>query len=79
MVRFFLVAHAPLLKVVRNHYQESKCPVQGGVGMLPAYWFYWKRKPENKMGRVGTTVVLTFAVWVGFVGGHFVNNVRGLL
>jgi hypothetical protein len=49
------------------------------LGMLPSYWYYWKRKPENKMGRVGTTMVLAFAVWVGFVGGHFVNNVRGLL
>ena len=49
------------------------------LGMLPAYWYYWKKKPENKMARVGTTLVLTFAVWVGFVGGHFVNNVRGLL
>jgi hypothetical protein len=49
------------------------------LGMLPAYWYYWKKKPECKMGRIGTTLVLTFAVWVGFVGGHFVNNVRGLL
>ena len=49
------------------------------MGMLPAYWYYWKKKPENKMGRIGTTLVLTFAVWVAFVGGHFVNNVRGLL
>jgi len=49
------------------------------LGMLPAYWYYWKKKPENKMARVGTTLVLTFAVWVGFLGGHFVNNVRGLL
>ncbi len=49
------------------------------LGMLPAYWYFWKLRPENKMARVGTTLVLTFAVWVGFVGGHFVNNVRGLL
>jgi hypothetical protein len=49
------------------------------LGMLPAYWYYWKKKPENKGGRVGTTLVLAFATWVGFIGGHFVNNVRGLL
>jgi hypothetical protein len=49
------------------------------LGTLPAYWYYWKRKPESKQGRVGTTLVLALAVWVAFIGGHFVNNVRGLL
>jgi hypothetical protein len=49
------------------------------LGMLPAYWYYWKRRPENKAARVGTTLVLAFAVWIGFIFGHIVNNVRGLL
>jgi len=49
------------------------------LGMLPAYWYFWKRRPDLKSARVGTTLVLTLAVWVGFIGGHFVNNVRGLL
>jgi hypothetical protein len=50
-----------------------------GLGMLPAYWYFWKRAPEKKQARAGVTLVLAFAVWVGFLGGHFVNNVRGLL
>ena len=49
------------------------------LGMLPAYWYFWKRRPDIKHARVGTTLVLALAVWVGFIGGHFVNNVRGLL
>ena len=49
------------------------------LGMLPAYWYFWKRRPENKMARTGTTLLLAFAVWFGFIAGHLVNNVRGLL
>jgi hypothetical protein len=50
-----------------------------GLGMLPAYWYFWKRRPEDRLARTGLTTVLAFAVWVGFLGGHFVNNVRGIL
>ena len=49
------------------------------LGMLPAYWYFWKRRPENKVARTGTTLLLAFAVWFGFIAGHLVNNVRGLL
>lgn len=49
------------------------------LGMLPAYWYFWKRNPEVKIGRVGTTVALALAVWFSFLAGHYVNNVRGLL
>ena len=47
------------------------------AGMLPAYWYYWKRRPEARLTRVMITVLLALSVWYGFIIGHVVNNVRG--
>lgn len=48
-----------------------------GLGMLPAYWYFWKRRPEQRMTRTMITVILALIVWWSFIVGHIVNNVRG--
>ncbi|TZG27219.1 hypothetical protein [Sphingomonas montanisoli] len=52
-----------------------------GLALLPVYWLLWHRIPtaEAKGARKGVTVFIAIAVWVGFLGGHIVNNVRGLM
>jgi hypothetical protein len=50
-----------------------------GVGLLPAYWFFWKnaRDPDYDSVRRWLTVVLAAMCWFVFLTGHILNNVRG--
>ena len=50
-----------------------------GLGILPAYWYYW-RKPlveDHARTRAFLTGVLAFIVWWSFLVGHILNNIRG--
>ena len=47
------------------------------AAMLPAYWYFWKKRPDLKLARGMTTVVIAGIVWWSFVVGNIVNNVRG--
>ena len=51
-----------------------------GLGLLPAYWYYWQgaRSGENSRMRVALTSFLAFIVWWNFLVGHIVNNIRGI-
>jgi hypothetical protein len=51
-----------------------------GLALLPVYWLMWRRVPlgEQQRTRRALTVFLAVSVWVGFLGGHIVNNARGL-
>jgi hypothetical protein len=51
-----------------------------GLGVLPAYWYFWTRErgPEYARTRAMLTTVLAFCVWWGFLVGHLTNNIRGL-
>ena len=50
-----------------------------GLGMLPAYWFYWRAPlaEEHARTRAVLTGLLAFIVWWNFLAGHILNNVRG--
>jgi len=51
-----------------------------GLGLLPAYWFFW-RQPltvEGAAARQWLTWTLAFVVWWNFLVGHVLNNIRGL-
>ena len=50
-----------------------------GLGLLPAYWFFWKNahNPEYDSARRWLTVVIAGLCWYMFLVGHIVNNVRG--
>jgi hypothetical protein len=50
-----------------------------GLGLLPAYWYFWKnaRTPEFDSVRKWLTVTLAGMCWCIFLIGQTVNNVRG--
>lgn len=52
-----------------------------GLGMLPAYWFFWQTPlvPEYAATRRYITWMLAFIVWWGYLIGHILNNIKGLL
>jgi hypothetical protein len=50
-----------------------------GLGILPAYLYYW-RKPlagDQARTRAVLTSLLAFVVWWSFLVGHILNNIRG--
>ena len=49
------------------------------LGVLPAYWYFWRRRPEYRGARAILTLYLAATVWFGFLVGNLVNNVRGLV
>jgi hypothetical protein len=52
-----------------------------GLGLLPAYWQVWQQPIETRAtsARRALTWLLAFFVWWGFIVGHVLNNIRGLL
>jgi hypothetical protein len=50
-----------------------------GLGMLPAYWYFWRAPlaAEYARTRAVLTALLAFIVWWGFLVGHILNNIRG--
>jgi len=50
-----------------------------GLGMLPAYWYYWRQPLSQEYARTRATMsaVLALAVWWSFIVGHVLNNIRG--
>ncbi len=51
-----------------------------GLALLPVYWLMWQRIPlsQQKGTRRALTLFIAVSVWIGFLGGHIVNNARGL-
>jgi hypothetical protein len=51
-----------------------------GLGLLPAYWHYWRTVPvtEGVPTRRFLTTVLMLGVWWNLVIGHILMNVKGL-
>ncbi len=50
-----------------------------GLGVLPAYWYYWRQPlaAEHARTRAMLTALLAFIVWWNFLVGHILNNIRG--
>jgi heme A synthase len=50
-----------------------------GAGLLPAYWYFWRRPTAEHAGiRRLVTVFLALSVWYAFVVGHVANDFRGV-
>jgi hypothetical protein len=51
-----------------------------GLGLLPAYWFFWRQPPtvDGVVARRYLTWMLAFIIWWNFLVGHVLNNIRGL-
>jgi hypothetical protein len=50
-----------------------------GLGVLPAYWYFWRPGTAERYARVraALTALLAFVVWWNFLVGHVLNNIRG--
>jgi len=50
-----------------------------GLGLLPAYWYYWhgSRAKDYAATRAIVTALLAVIVWYSFVTGHVLNDIRG--
>ncbi len=54
--------------------------VSMGMGLLPAYWYFWRQplSEEHAGVRKWLTVFLAFSVWYAFLVGHTANDFRGV-
>jgi hypothetical protein len=52
-----------------------------GLGLLPAYWHFWRQPlaANTAAARRCLTWLLAFFAWWGFIAGHILNNIKGLL
>jgi hypothetical protein len=50
-----------------------------GLGILPAYWYFWRQPLAHNHAstRAVLTAILAFIVWWSFLVGHILNNMRG--
>ncbi len=50
-----------------------------GLGLLPAYWCFWREPGTEHAGiRRWITVFLALSVWYAFIVGHVANDFRGV-
>ena len=51
-----------------------------GMGLLPAYWYFWRPpiSAEHDAVRRWLTVFLAISVWYAFIVGHVANDFRGV-
>jgi hypothetical protein len=51
-----------------------------GLGVLPAYWYFWQQpySAEHAAVRRWVTIFLAVTVWYSFIVGHVANDFRGV-
>ena len=67
------------LRLANGSFELKEHFVAVGLGMLPAYWHFWRKPLANDHARTRAvlTAVLAFTVWWSFLVGHVLNNIRG--
>jgi hypothetical protein len=52
-----------------------------GLGLLPAYWVFWRKTLEagDMRTRRYLTWMIAFCTWWNFIAGHVLNNIKGLI
>ena len=67
------------LHVPNGAFELKEHFVAVGLGMLPAYWYFWKQPLIDAHARTRAllTAMLAFIVWWSFLVGHILNNIRG--
>jgi len=67
------------LPVPEGAFELKEHLVTIGLGLLPAYWYFWRRplSPNFAGARVALTTILAVIVWWSFLVGHVLNNIRG--
>jgi hypothetical protein len=69
------------LRAANGVFEIKEHLVAIGLGALPAYWLFWRPPlaPDQAASRRYLTWLLAFIVWWGFLIGHVLNNIKGLL
>jgi hypothetical protein len=51
-----------------------------GLGLLPAYWYFWRESNgmNHEIMRKWVTIFLALSVWYAFIVGHVANDFRGV-
>jgi hypothetical protein len=51
-----------------------------GLGLLPAYWYFWQQpySADHEAVRRWVTIFLAVTVWYAFIVGHVANDFRGV-
>ena len=68
------------LRAANGIFEIKEHLVAVGLGVLPAYWLFWRTPlmPEHARVRRHLTWLLAFLVWWSFLTGHVLNNIKGL-
>src|ERR1700730_11004487 len=69
------------LRAANGVFEIKEHLVALGLGVLPAYWLFWRTPlaADQASSRRYLTWLLAFIVWWGFLIGHILNNIKGLL
>jgi hypothetical protein len=69
------------LRAANGVFEIKEHLVALGLGTLPAYWLFWRTPlaADQAASRRYLTWLMAFIVWWGFVIGHVLNNIKGLL
>ena len=69
------------LRAANGVFEIKEHLVAIGLGVLPTYWLFWRAPlvPQQAAARRYLTWLLAFIVWWGFLVGHVLNNIKGLL
>ena len=67
------------LRVPEGAFELKEHVAAIALGLLPAYWYYWKAPPakERTFARAMVTTLIAAIVWYNFLVGHVVNDIRG--
>ena len=67
------------LNAANGAFELKEHLVAVGLGMLPAYWLFWRQplSADYAGTRKALTAILAVIVWWSFLVGHILNNIRG--
>jgi hypothetical protein len=67
------------LNAANGSFELKEHFVAVGLGLLPAYWLFWRQplSADYAGTRKALTAILAVIVWWSFLVGHILNNIRG--
>ncbi len=67
------------LNAANGVFELKEHVVAVGLGLLPAYWYFWRQPlaDDDALARKAVTALLATIVWYSFLVGHVMNSIRG--
>jgi len=67
------------LSAANGIFELKEHVVAVGLGLLPAYWYFWRQPlaDGDAAARKAVTALLAAIVWYSFLVGHVLNSIRG--